>query len=126
MQQQAGGQGRIVVITVWAATVLVSLGIGLAGIAKFAGTRWQALFAGWGYPQWFSLVVGAFEIAGGIALLIPRFSLYGVLVLGIVMLGAIGTLLRHPTPHFSIVMPAFYLALLIAIATARVRTRTSP
>lgn len=114
------------IILVWAASVLVALGIGLAGITKFVGPgRWQVLFRSWGYPQWFSLFVGALEIAGAIALLIPRLTLYGSLVLGVVMLGALGTLVIHPTAQFGITRPVIYLILLIAIATARVRMRAS-
>lgn len=125
-QQREGGQRRALIILVWAASVVVALGIGLAGIAKFVGPgHWQELFRSWGYPQWFSLVVGALEIAGGIALLIPRLALYGALVLGAVMLGAMGTLLIHPTAHFGITMPTIYLILIIAIATMRLRMRTS-
>jgi putative oxidoreductase len=125
-QNEARGQSRTAIILVWAASVLVALGIGLAGIAKFVGPGgWQELFRSWGYPQWFLLFVGALEIAGAIALLIPRLALYGALVLGVVMLGALGTLLIHPTAQFGITRPVIYLILLIAITTARVRMRTS-
>jgi putative oxidoreductase len=126
-QQRAGGQSRIVFILVWAASVLAALGIGLAGLTKFvAPGHWHQLFIGWGYPRWFSLLVGAVEIAGGVVLLIPRLAFYGALVLAAVMLGAIGTLLIHPTAQFGIAMPIVYLILLIVIATARVRMRASP
>jgi putative oxidoreductase len=109
-------------LTIWGASIIAALGIGLAGITKFvAPAHWQELFTGWGLPQWFLPVVGAIEIAGGVALLVPRLSLYGVLLLGSVMIGAIGTLLIHPTPHFGIMLPAVYILLLIAIAICRVR-----
>ena len=125
-QQSHGvGQGRAVKILIWIASIVVALGIGLAGVAKFASpARWQQLFLEWGYPGWFLLVVGTLEIAGGVSILIPRVAVYGALVLGTIMLGAIGTLLIHPTAHFPIMLPAIYVILLVAIATARVRART--
>jgi uncharacterized membrane protein YphA (DoxX/SURF4 family) len=115
-------QRRIVFALGWAARILVAVGIGLAGITKFvAPAHWLELFTGWGLPQWFLPVVGHIEIVGGVALLIPRLSFYGALLLGGVMIGAIGTLLIHPTPNFGLTLPAVYIVLLIAIATTRVR-----
>jgi uncharacterized membrane protein YphA (DoxX/SURF4 family) len=120
-------QRRIGIVLIWAASIITALGIGLAGVAKFAAPgRWQELFAAWGFPQWFLPVAGAIEVAGAVALLIPRLSLYGVLLLGGVMIGAIVTLLIHPTPHFPLTLPGVYIVLLITITTARVRMRTDP
>jgi len=127
IQQQRTGKKRSLFVLTWVASILAALGIGLAGITKFAAaTRWEDLFAVWGFPQWFLPVVGALEIAGAIALLIPRLSLYGALVLGSVMIGAIGTLLIYPTPHFPVMLPMSYIILLIGISIARVRGRTEP
>jgi uncharacterized membrane protein YphA (DoxX/SURF4 family) len=118
-------QRRIGIVLIWAASTITALGIGLAGVAKFAAPgRWQELFADWGFPQWFLPVAGAIEVAGAVALLIPGISLYGALLLGVVMSGAIITLLMHPTPSFPVALPAVYIVLLTAIATARVRMRT--
>jgi uncharacterized membrane protein YphA (DoxX/SURF4 family) len=118
-------QRRIGFVLIWAASIITALGIGLAGIAKFAAPgRWQELFVDWGFPLWFLPVAGAIEVAGAVALLIPRVSLYGAFLLGAVMIGAIVTLAMHPTPQFPLTLPAVYIVLLIAIATARVRMRT--
>ena len=126
-QQRAGKKRRSLFVLTWVASILAALGIGLAGITKFvAAAHWRDLFAAWGFPQWFLPVVGALEIAGAVALLIPRLSLYGALVLGSVMIGAIGTLLIYPTPHFPVMLPMSYIVLLIGISIARVRGRTEP
>ena len=126
-QQRAGKKRRSLFVLTWIASILAALGIGLAGITKFAAAaHWQELFAGWGFPQWFLPVVGALEIAGAVALLIPRLSLYGALVLGSVMIGAIGTLLIYPTAHFPVMLPMSYIILLTGISIARVRMRTEP
>jgi uncharacterized membrane protein YphA (DoxX/SURF4 family) len=126
-QQRAGKKRRSLFVLTWVASIVAALGIGLAGITKFAAAaRWQELFAAWGFPLWFLPIVGALEIAGAVALLVPRLSLYGALVLGSVMIGAIGTLLIYPTPHFPVMLPMSYIILLIGISIARVRGRTEP
>jgi putative oxidoreductase len=115
------------VVTVWALTVVVAAGLGFAGIAKFLNPhQWEHLFTGWGYPAWFSPAIGTIEMAGAVALLVPRLALYSAILLGAVMLGALVTLLRHPTgPLGSGATPLFYLALLGIISIARWRARTA-
>jgi uncharacterized membrane protein YphA (DoxX/SURF4 family) len=126
-QRRAGKKRRSVFVLTWGASILAAVRIGLAGITKFASAgQWRDLFAAWGFPQWFLPVVGALEIAGAVALLIPRVSLYGALVLGSVMIGAIGTLLIYPTAHFPVMLPTSYIFLLTGISIARVRMRTEP
>jgi uncharacterized membrane protein YphA (DoxX/SURF4 family) len=118
-------QRRIGIALMWGASIITALGVGLAGVAKFAAPgRWQELFVAWGFPQWFLPIAGAIEVAGAVALLIPQLWLCGALLLGGAMTGAIITLLMHPTPSFPLVLPAVYVVLLIAIAAARVRMRT--
>lgn len=53
-----------------------------------------AAFARWGYPSGFMLAVGAFEIAGGLALWWPRSRATVAATLALFMLGAIATHLR--------------------------------
>ena len=55
-----------------------------------------------------------------IALLVPRFTLYGVLLLGVVMLSAAITLVMHPGgPLGSGTAPAVYLVLLAVVGIVR-------
>lgn len=66
---------------------------GLSGDVAMA-----ADFTRWGYPDWFRLAVAAAQLVGATALLVPNFRLAGVALLGVVLLGAIGTHVLHDPP----------------------------
>ena len=106
----------------WLATILEALAMGLAGFSKFAGGRWQGLFVGWGYPVWFSYVVGALEIGGALCLLVPGLAVRAALMLSLIMIGAAATLLTHPGP-MGWMTPVIHLGVLIGIAAARYKSR---
>jgi putative oxidoreductase len=112
-------------VALWAFTVLVALGIGVAGLSKLhRPNRWEPLFAGWGYPAWFSMAVGVAEVCGAIALFVPDVAVYAATLLAAVMAGALVTLLRHPGGPFGWgVTPAVYIVLLTIIAAVRSRQR---
>lgn len=67
------------------------------GYLKFdpEGFWGPAFLERWGYPVWFLYLIGALELAGGLAILVPRTASYGALVLATVMLGALVTRLIH-------------------------------
>ncbi len=72
----------------------VLLGVTLigGGLTKLAGEPHQvASFAMWGLPGWFRLLVGSFEVLGGIALVVPGWRPVGSLVLATIMVGALWT-----------------------------------
>jgi uncharacterized membrane protein YphA (DoxX/SURF4 family) len=83
---------------------------------------WIARFAALGYPEHFYLVVGAMEVIGAVALVIPRFRFIGFAVLGIVMIGASVSHALHG--QIQIVTTLVLLGLLVADAFAH-RRRTS-
>jgi uncharacterized membrane protein YphA (DoxX/SURF4 family) len=115
---------RAVALLLWAATIVVGLGIGLAGTAKFFTHAWQPLFAGWGYPPWSVAVVGALEIIGGVCLFVPRLAFYAALSLAVIMVGAFVTLRVHPGGALGWgATPLFYILALIGIAAGRGRQR---
>ena len=117
-------RSRAVTVVSWAATLVVGLGIGLAGAAKFATRPWHPLFASWGYPPWVVTVVGALEIIGAICLFVPRLAFYAALALGVMMIGAFITLRMHPGgPLGWGATPLFYMVVLAAIAAGRSRDR---
>jgi uncharacterized membrane protein YphA (DoxX/SURF4 family) len=117
-------RSRAAALSVWAATIVAALGIGLAGAAKFVTRVWQPLFANWGYPPWFVAVVGALEIVGGVCLFVPRLAFYAALSLAVTMLGAFVTLRLHPGGALgSGATPLFYTLVLSAIAAGRWRDR---
>lgn len=107
------------------ATVVVGLGIGIAGLMKFVrADDWRALFASWGYPTWFSTVVGCFEVLGAVALFVPRLALAGVGLLSLIMVSALVTLLMHPGGRLGWgATPTAYLCILAIIAMLRWRRR---
>jgi len=117
-------------VAFWVVTAFVALGIGSAGLSKLLTTgEWDRLFQSWGYPMWFMFTIGCIEILGAAAMLVPRFALAGALLLAAVMLGAAGTLIRHPGTHFfrgrqapmRATTPLVWFAVLSAIAFVRWR-----
>src|SRR5262249_35756548 len=77
-------------------TALFAAVLGLTMIAigttKLIGMAFQvAGFAGWGLPPWFRMLVGTFEVVGGLLLAIPLTSPLGCVILSTIMIGAIWT-----------------------------------
>jgi uncharacterized membrane protein YphA (DoxX/SURF4 family) len=126
MPGKAGRWARTGII--WFVTAAVALGIGFAGFGKFGRPEmWGPLFAGWGYPHWFMCLVGAVELGGAIALLIPPIAAYAALLLAAVMLGAFITLVTHPGgPLGWGATPLVYLVVLLGLAAARWQRRLRP
>jgi uncharacterized membrane protein YphA (DoxX/SURF4 family) len=81
----------------WFVVRLPGFTIALAGLGKvsWASAHWTRLFASWGYPSWFSMVVGAIEVTGGVLVFTPGKTRYGALLLAATMLGAFLTLFTH-------------------------------
>jgi uncharacterized membrane protein YphA (DoxX/SURF4 family) len=80
--------------TMWVLTVLLAALFVFAGAGKVFG--FPEMVEGWErlpYPTWLRYVVGFFELAGGIALLIPKAALTAGSFLIIIMLGAVLTAL---------------------------------
>src|SRR5262245_36178738 len=83
-------------------TWLLALLFVAGGIPKLLGIgSTDTEFTRFGYSAAFRLLIGVLEVAGGLALLVPRFAFYGTAVLLVIMVGAAWTLLRvgdAPTP----------------------------
>jgi putative oxidoreductase len=89
--------GRVVL---WLLQIALAAMFVLAGVAKFAaGSAWPRMFARWGYPDGFYLVVGAAEALAGVALLAPRAAPVSAAVLIVIMIGAGWTHLTHGEAH---------------------------
>ena len=113
---------RLSLAGIWIVSVLEALAMGIAGLSKFGGGgRWQVLFIGWGYPVWFSYVIGVLEVGGALALLAPRIAAPAAMMLGGIMIGAALTLITHPGP-MGWATPVVHFGLLAVIAIARFRT----
>jgi uncharacterized membrane protein YphA (DoxX/SURF4 family) len=119
----AGGEMRDLKIGgTWLLQILLALVmIGPGGITKFTSSSWACRFREWGYPEGFHLVVGALELAGGIALLIPRTASYSALMLMVVMTGAAATQIFRGGRNGAVEL--VFVALLGVIAAVRWRDR---
>ena len=100
-------------------TGLLALLFIAAGVPKLLGLGTAAEeFAKLGYSAGFRLLIGALEVAGGVALLVPAVALFGACVLLVIMAGATWTLIQvgqPPTP------PLVVGALLVAVVALRIR-----
>jgi len=103
----------------WILTGLLGALYLFAGGTKLMGMQMHVEhFAQWGYPQWFRLFVGAWEVTSAVLLLIPRVSFYGAVLLVLAMIGAAYTELFRGQPVMAIT-PAILLALVSVIAYLR-------
>ena len=92
----------------------------LAGSQKFfAAPMFQAMFGHLGLPLVMVPLVGVAEVVGGLLALWPRTSLYGATLIGVIMLGAVGShLIAGGMPP-----GAALLALLLSAGLAVLRRR---
>lgn len=81
--------GRGLRIAVWLSALVAAAVIGKSGVEMLGGAK-IGQFEEWGYAPAFSITIGALELAGALALLIPRSSAKAALVLIVVMFGAVG------------------------------------
>jgi uncharacterized membrane protein YphA (DoxX/SURF4 family) len=113
------------VIAVWLPTVLLALLFAQVGVIKFVATEtWAGMFAAWGYPAGFHLVIGALELAGGLCLLVPRISAYAALMLAVIMAGAVLTHAVHGELS-RMLFTAGLTAVLLGLARFRLRRRSA-
>jgi uncharacterized membrane protein YphA (DoxX/SURF4 family) len=114
------------VALLWTVTLLELAAMGLAGLAKFLSPDvWTGMFEGWGYPAWFTFVVGAGEIGGAILLAAPRLATYAAGLLAVIMVGALGTVVVHDSP-LGVTAPIAHLVALAIIGAARREGRWRP
>jgi len=87
---------RIRSIAVWVLHILLAALFALQGILKLTSSPgWVSRFRAWGYPDNFYLFIAVIELAGAVALLIPKLAGVGALTLIAVMIGATITHLLH-------------------------------
>ncbi len=111
--------GKTKSVAIWVLQILLVFPFLAAGIPKLTGNpAWIARFRGYGYPEKFYLLVGALELLGAVALLIPRLATYGATVLIAVMIGATATHLLHSEAPRAL-FTALLIVLLATVAYAR-------
>jgi putative oxidoreductase len=109
---------KVVRVALWLCQALLALMFVGAGSRKFTGSMWARMFARWGYPDHFYLVIGAAEVLAGLALLVPKTAAPAALVLIVIMIGAGVTHARFDEMHR---LPQIVImsALLAAVAYGR-------
>lgn len=96
----------------WVVRVLLAAAFISAGGMKLAGVpQFVAMFDQIGIGQWFRLLTGALEVAGGLLALVPRTAIWGASLLACVMVGALFT---HLTVIGGNPLPALVLLILCA------------
>jgi uncharacterized membrane protein YphA (DoxX/SURF4 family) len=117
-------KGRLGTVILWILTIFGAPTMGFAGFSKLGHpAQWQGRFVAWGYPAWFSTVIGGVEMLSAVLLLVPRAAPYAASALGAVMLGALYTVLTRPNDmgwHAAFTQ----LAVMSAIAALRFKSST--
>jgi hypothetical protein len=93
--------------------LLISLIFTGAAVQKFRGTvapNWDR----WGYSRRFMYATGIAELAALVLFWWPGLELVGAGLLGLVLLGALATLIRHREGPSHIALPALSLLLVMA------------
>ena len=106
--------GRKLNVALWVFQVAIALMLGFIGARKLMGTEMELeRFARIGIGQWLRYVTGLIEVSGSIALVVPRTSVIGAIVIAAVMFGAFVTQqLRLDGSFFPLVVSvvALYIA----------------
>jgi putative oxidoreductase len=119
-----GKPSRVKTIAAWVLSVVLAVGFLAAGGSKLAAVPYQVqLFGLLGFPVWFMYVTGVLEIAGAVALLIPRYAVVGAVLIICVMLGALASLLMHAQMSL---LPATLVLLVLAAAVGYLRSWRLP
>jgi uncharacterized membrane protein YphA (DoxX/SURF4 family) len=86
-------QERFVTGICWyvAVQLLVFGALKFSPVGFFSYPSYPEKFVAWGYPPWFSFVIGAFEIFAGVMLILPRRRFLGAAVLLFILPGATAT-----------------------------------
>jgi len=80
------------------ATLAIVLGIAMigGGAMKLAGQSSQVeAFSALGLPAWFRILVGTFEVIGGLLVMMPATSPVGSLILSTILVGALWAHVTH-------------------------------
>jgi putative oxidoreductase len=100
------------VIATWVLSGLVAAMMLTAGVPKLMGQEKAVQgFAAMGFPSWFVYLIGVMEVGGAILLLIPKTAVFGVVILGVTMIGAVGTMLKMGNIPGALVPFAFLVAI---------------
>lgn len=104
-----------------AVLVVVGLFFMMNGFFKVSGAEQAVtMFRGYGYADWFRVLIGVIELAGGLALMFRKTFFYSAALLAVVLVGAVGTHINHGESAM-LPMP---IVLIVILATAIFRRRS--
>jgi uncharacterized membrane protein YphA (DoxX/SURF4 family) len=107
-------------IATWILTALLCLMFARAGLLKFDGASgWSRLFRNVGFPVWFRIFIGVWEVGAALLILIPRTALYGALMIVAVMIGAAITMAMQNPAHA--ITPVAWILMSATLAALRWR-----
>lgn len=99
------------ILTVW----IISIVLSFAGLLNVMAPRWlRRAYAYWDFPSRFYLTVALLQFAAAMSLAIPELRLWGIALTGMIMFGAIITLLTHR--HYVSAVPAMVIMLALVPA----------
>jgi putative oxidoreductase len=104
-------------ISLWAISVFGTTVFTLAGVATLIGLL-NEQFINWGYSPSLAVIIGALEIVGAIALLLPRTAGWSALGLMVIMVGAITTHVINDQ-YLAVIAPSVMFVLLGVVVWGR-------
>ena len=111
MANRRAGRAILWIFQIWAAFAFVVVGVG-----KVRNHFWLAAFPRWGYSAGFRMLIGVLEIVGGLLIVFPRTASYAAVLIGAIMIGAVGTLVVN---HEKLFPPIFWLIVVSIVGYAR-------
>jgi uncharacterized membrane protein YphA (DoxX/SURF4 family) len=112
-------------ILLWVPTLFLVWVFVRQGLAKFSDTSgWARAFQVWHFPVWFRILIGVWESAAAVLLLVRPLAFVGAAMIAAVMLGAMGTHVYwgHPGQVTSEILP---LTLSLIVLSFRFRQRAA-
>ena len=110
-------------IALWVPTLFLAWVFIRQGPTKFSDTSgWARAFQVWHFPVWFRILIGVWETAAALLILVRPVAFIGAAMIALVMLGAMGTHVYwgHPEQVTSEVLP---LTLSLVVLFFRLRQR---
>jgi len=112
-------------VLLWVPSLFLAYVFARQGYSKFSDTSgWARAFAVWHFPVWFRVLVGVWEVAAAVLVLVPKVAPVGAAMIALVMLGGMGTHVYwgRPGQVTSEVVP---LVLSLVVLAGRLRLRRS-
>jgi putative oxidoreductase len=94
----------------WLPRIVVGMLFIFVGKSKFAEhSEWVAIFAKIGFGQWFRYFTGVLQVVGGVLVLIPKTFVFGILLIGCTMAGAMVAWIFFLGQPFTAIIPGTLL-----------------